>query len=81
MSTTTDAAQSQPPRDPSFYSPTIHAGQQAKDRGIEWGRVASVIEGGEVRETHKPDCVLFVGETVRVVADETNGDIVTVTYR
>ena len=71
------------PRDPSEYSPTTHAGQQAKHRGIDWERVADAIEHGEVRDTHKSGNVLFVEDapdSVGVVADTETCEILTVAW-
>lgn len=74
-------------RDPSDYSPTIHAGQQAKHRDITFSEVADTIEKGEVRNTNKSTVRLFVHEfehydrPVGVVADVTNGEVITVEFR
>jgi len=65
-------------RDPSEYRPTIHAGQRAKERGINWDRVADAIDGGEVRQTHRRGCRLFVDDGVGVVVDVADREILTV---
>lgn len=75
------------PRDPSKYSPTVHAGQQAKHRNISWDQVAETIEEGEVRQSHEENCVLLVQEfaspasPVGVVVNYVKGVIITVEYR
>jgi len=75
------------PREPEFYHPTTHAGQQRKDRGIEWVQVSKTLADGRVKTSHKKCCRLFIREfegldkPVGVVADVTNGEIVTVEWR
>lgn len=74
-------------RNPEDYSPTTHAGQQAKHRNIHWDYVAEAIREGEIQQSHKEDCVIFVREFVSkddpvgVVANVENGAIITVEYR
>lgn len=73
------------PRERSYYSPTTHAGQQRKDRGIEWDWVGQTIENGGVKDGEKRNVVVFTynihGEgNVRVVASIANGDILTITW-
>ena len=73
-------------RDPSRYHPTVHAGQQAKDRDIDWELVADAIETGTIRDTHGRHCRQFVynsediEQPVYVVANVESGDIVTVAW-
>lgn len=75
------------PRDPSYYHPSTHAGQQRKHRGIEWDQVAETLSDGRVKTCHKPDCRLFVREfddaqePVAVVANVEMGQILTVEWR
>ncbi len=75
------------PRDPSKYSPTVHAGQQAKHRNISWDQVAETVQEGELRQSHAENCVLFVQgfaskeNPVGVVANYEEGVIITVEYR
>jgi hypothetical protein len=75
------------PRDPSFYSPTTHAGQQAKHRNIGWDTVAETIETGDVKPSHKQNCCLFVKEyptlenAVGVVANYKDGVVITIEFR
>jgi len=74
-------------RNPDDYYPSDHATIRAKERGIDWPVVVNVIEQGEIKDSHKEDCVLFVDEysftpdPVGVVADYTDGEIITVEYR
>jgi len=75
------------PRNPAFYHPSTHAGQQRKHRGIEWGQVSQTITDGRVKNSHKEDCKLFVREfenttkPVGVVANVENGHILTIEWR
>lgn len=78
---------SEVPRDPSEYSPTTHAAQRAKYRGIEWHYVAETIREGETRQSPKEDCTLLVKEwhkyehPVGVVVNYESGEILTVMFR
>lgn len=73
-------------RDPGYYFPSDHAVNRAKERGIDWPLVASTIKDGEVVESHKDGCYLFIEEfefvddPVGVVAAE-SGKILTVEWR
>lgn len=75
------------PRDPEAYRPTTHAGQQAKHRRIGWEYVAETIREGEIKPSHKENCVVFVREfiskdkPVGVVANYADGAVITVEYR
>jgi len=75
------------PRDPSHYSPSVHAQQQRRHRGIDWEIVAETIQDGEVRNSHDDDCVMFVQEyeqlqaPVGVVVDYEMGVIITIEWR
>lgn len=75
------------PREPSFYHPSTHAGQQRKHRGISWDQVAETLAEGRVKTCHKPDCRLFVREfededrPIGVVASVECGEILTVEWR
>jgi len=75
------------PRDPSHYSPSVHAGQQRKHRGIDWEIVADTIQHGEVLDKHEDDCVMFVQEyeqlqaPVGVVANYKMGVLITIEFR
>ena len=67
------------PRDPGHYSPTIHAQQQQRDRGVEWTDVSYAIQHGEVTDSYeKPDCYLFYTEECTAVANVVDGRILTV---
>ena len=74
-------------RDPSHYSPTTHAKQQRKHRGIDWQYVAETIKEGSINPSPKDDCVLFIQEFISekkpigVVANYVDGVIITVEYR
>ena len=74
-------------RNPEDYRPTTHAGQQAKHRDIDWQHVAETIREGDIKNSHKENCVLFVKEfiskdkPVGVVANVEDGAIITVEYR
>lgn len=74
-----------PPRDPSAYSPTIHAGQRKRDRNVEWEDVADVIREGELRQTHNADRKMFVddvdGTPLGVVVHRDTQEIVTVEWK
>lgn len=74
------------PRDPEHYHPTIHAKDQRRHRGIDWLDVSEAIQEGEIRNSHEPECKLFVHECghahpVGVVANVETGEIVTVEFR
>jgi len=75
------------PRDPSHYSPSVHAQQQRRHRGIDWEVVSETIQDGEVLDRHEDDCVLFVRDyeqlqaPVGVVANYEMGVIITVEFR
>ena len=67
------------PRDPQFYRPTIHASQQRRDRGIEWGAVADAIKTGSLeRSMIDPTEIIVRGENASCVVNPESGDIVTV---
>ena len=74
-------------RDPSSYSPSIHAKQQRKWRGISWDQVAKTIESGTAHQTPAEDRVLFVQDfedeedPVGVIVVPDAGEIVTVEWR
>jgi len=74
-------------RQPKSYQPTTHAGQQAKHRDIGWQYVAETIKEGEITDSHKDDCVVFVREFISkekpigVVVNHVDGVIITVEYR
>lgn len=74
-----------PPRDPSAYSPTTHAGQRVRDRGVEWADVAETIAEGEVRQTHHADRKMFVedvaGGRLGVVVALGGLEVVTVEWK
>ena len=73
-------------RDPSRYHPTVHAGQQAKDRDIDWELVADAIETGTIRDAPGRHCRQFVynpedlDEAIYVVANVESGEILTVAW-
>jgi len=75
------------PREPEHYSPTVHAGQQAKHRGIGWQFVSETIKDWSINPSPKADCVLFIKEFISqekpigVVANYVDGVIITVEYR
>jgi len=75
------------PRNPGEYEPTTHAGQQAKHRNIDWQYVAETIKEGEIEDSLKENCVVFVREfiskddPVGVVVNHVDGVIITVEYR
>jgi hypothetical protein len=83
---TTQPARENVPRDPSHYSPSIHAGQQRKHREIPWDAVAATLREGEVRPSAKPSCRVFVARPtwtegpVRVIANPECGEIVTIAW-
>ena len=67
------------PRDPGHYSPTLHASQRRRDRGLEWEEVSEAIQHGEVSESwSKEDCFVFYTESCTAVANVECGDILTV---
>lgn len=67
------------PREPGHYSPTIHAQQQQRDRGLEWGEISHAIQHGEVTDSfEKPDCYLFYTNACTAVANVRDGRILTV---
>lgn len=74
-------------RDPSHYRPTVHAGQRAKEREIDWELVADAIETGDIHDAPGADCYQFVLKTagatpaVCVVVDAAAGDVLTVAWR
>ena len=74
-------------RNPEDYYPSQHACQRAKYRNIDWPLVASTIKDGEVRNSHKDGCKVFVedyhftDDPVGVVVDITSGEIITVQWR
>lgn len=73
-------------RNPSDFSPTTHAKQQRKHRNIDWDAVADAIQEGEVKQSHKDDCVIFVHDCgytdpVGVVANVVEGAILTIEFR
>jgi len=74
-------------RDPADYSPTIHALQRSKFRGIEMCHVAECIENGNLQESKRPGCKLFIldhaaySQPIYCVADIDAGEVVTVGYR
>lgn len=75
------------PRDPSFYSPSAHAQQQSRHRGIDWDMVGKAIDNGDIKPSYKDDVCIFVkectneDEPVGVVADYKAGVILTVEWR
>jgi len=74
-------------RNPEDYHPTTHAVDRAKTRCIDWPIVASTIKDGELKNSHKDGCKLFVDEfefldnPVGVVANVDSGEILTVEFR
>jgi len=53
-------------RDPEFYSPTIHASQQRRDRDIDWASVADAIQNGSFNWSKAdPEEGVFRGEKAR----------------
>lgn len=82
MAATTDV-----PRDPGAYRLSIHANQRRLDRDIPKPAVATTIEDGEVKSTHRSECRLFEREVpgdarkLGVVANVHDGEILTVMWR
>jgi len=75
------------PRNPEHYTLTLHAKQQRRHRDIHLQYIEETIKDGEIKNSHKKNCVLFVrdfiskDDPVGVVVDYTTGDILTVEYR
>jgi len=74
-------------RNPEDYYPSEHAYAQAKKRGIDLPLVASTIQDGEIKNSHKENCKLFVEEfhftdrPVYCVANINDGEIITIGWR
>jgi hypothetical protein len=74
-------------RDPNDYYKSVHAFQQSKDRNIKNEEIAQTIANGEIKDSHKEGCKLFVNDywytdnPVGVVADIESGKIITVEWR
>lgn len=75
------------PRDPSHYSLSTHAHQQARWREIDYRLIADTIKDGNIKNSHKDNCKLFIREyefaqhPVAVVANYEMGVIITVEWR
>jgi len=75
------------PRDVSNYYLTLHAKQQRRHRNITLEYVRETIRNGEIRQSAKRNCVLFVQEfvskdhPVAIVANYRDGAIITIEYR
>jgi hypothetical protein len=75
------------PRKPGFYTPSLHAKQQRKHRGIDWRTVVKTITDGIVKNSHKENCCLFVQDfhytdrPVGVVVNYVDGAILTIEFR
>lgn len=58
-----------------------------RDRNIDRDMIESTIINGEIRQSHKENCVLFVQEfwfannPVGIVANHVDGEILTVEWR
>jgi hypothetical protein len=74
-------------RDPEDYTPTMHSRQQQKWRDIEGWQVAKTIKEGEIRDSHKKYCKLFIKELdgyenpVGVVVNAVQGKVITIEWR
>jgi len=74
-------------RNPEDYWPSNHAYNRSRQRGIDWPLVASTIKDGQLKESHKDGCKLFVedyhftDDPVGVVANVDSGEIITVEWR
>jgi len=74
------------PRDAGFYWSSIHAGDMRRKRGIGIDTVITTLEEGEIRNSHKKTCRVFVKDfetlkkPVHVVADVETGEIVTIAW-
>lgn len=75
------------PREPKHYFPSVHAIQRSKDRKITWEETAETIQTGDIVDSHKENCKLFIKhfdyyeKPVGVVASITSGEIITVEFR
>jgi hypothetical protein len=74
-------------REPSDYTASLHAKQQRKWRDIEGWQVAKTIKEGEIRNSHKKYCKLFIKDfdgyeqPVGVVVNAMQGKVITIEWR
>jgi len=70
-------------RNPSDYSPTTHAKQRVRYRGIAWADISETIRTGDLVQSHKDDCWLFIqrfeqyDHPIKVVVDVNNSVVIT----
>jgi hypothetical protein len=74
-------------RDPEDYTCSTHAKQNRKWRNIKWWQVSEAIKSGEIRDSHKKYCKLFVKDLdgyenpVGVVVNAVQGKVITIEWR
>lgn len=74
-------------RDPGDYHMSYHATGRANYRHIDYEMVCETIRDGEIKNSHKENCCLFIKELwytenpVGVVANYEDGEILTVEWR